>query len=187
MKRDVLLKYLKGMMSEKRFRHTLGVAETAVKLAVLYGADRDKAETAGLLHDIARDLSTDRVLEVCKKHSIVPDEVEKKVPELLHGPAGACLAKELFDVSDREILDSITFHTTGRKNMTVLDKIIFIADMTEPGRDYPGVDLLRQESYRDLNSAVLAGLNSTILYVLGRDLLIHQASIEARNSLLVNR
>lgn len=175
---------VKGMISERRYVHTVNVAKTSVKLAVLYGEDPAKAETAALLHDIARDIQCEQVFASCRKYGIIADEVEKAVPELLHGKIGALIAREKFGVTDAEVLDAIRFHTTGRRGMSTLEKIVFIADMIEPERDYPGVGDLRELAVIDLNRSVVAGLNSTIRYVLERNLLIHPSSIEARNSLL---
>ncbi len=160
------------------------MVETAVKLAELYGADREKAETAALLHDIAREFGSDRIRQLCQQYGIAADEVEKAVPDLLHGKLAAYIAAESYGVRDGEILDAIRFHTTGRRKMTVLDKIIFIADMIEPGRDFPGVQQLRELAWQDLDRAVVAGLDNTLRYVLDRGRLIHPDSIEARNELL---
>lgn len=175
---------IRNSMSSERYKHTIGVAATAVKLAAVYGADAGKAQTAALLHDIVRDYSDDQLLELCQKYNIETDEVERTIPALLHGKVGACIAQERFGVTDKEILNAITFHTTARREMTDLDKIIFIADMIEPGRSFPGVEELRQLAEKDLDRAVVAGINSTIRYVLARGLIIHPASIEARNNLL---
>lgn len=175
---------IKNGMSPERYRHTKGVVVTALKLAEICGVDTCKAETAALLHDIARDFSGVRILKLCRDFGITPDEIEKAAPDLLHGKLAACIASERYGVKDDEVLDAIRFHTTGRKNMSTLDKIIFIADMIEPGREFPGVEELRVLAFKDLDGAVLAGLDSTIKYVLERGLIIHPSSTEARNSLL---
>lgn len=175
---------IKSSMSSGRYQHTMGVVETAVKLAELYGAEREKARIAALLHDIAREFGSDRIRQLCQQSGIAADEVEKAVPDLLHGKLAAHIAAKNYGVRDGEILDAIRFHTTGRRKMTVLDKIIFIADMIEPGRDFPGVQSLRELAWQDLDRAVVAGLDNTIRYVLDRGLLIHPNSIEARNELL---
>ncbi len=182
-----IAEHLKTIMSKDRYVHTIGVAQTAVKMADIYGADGKKAETAALLHDIARDFSSERILEMCRKHQIALDEIEKAVPDLLHGKVGACLAEEQYDIKDREILDAIRFHTTGRKKMSVLEKIIFIADKIEPTRDFSGVGQLRELAARDLDAAVVAGFDSTIRYVLEQGLLLHPNGIDARNDFLISR
>lgn len=176
--------HLKTSMSGKRYQHTLGVAGTAKKLAEIHGADRDKAETAALLHDAARDFNHEYILQMCQKYNITADEVEKAVPNLLHAKIGAYMAGDIYGIKDSEVLDAIRFHTTGRKNMSILEKIIFIADMIEPGRDFPGVEDLRELAFKNLDKAVITGLDSTLRYVIERGLLIHTDSIEARNHLL---
>lgn len=176
--------WVKGLLSTKRFKHTLGVIETAVKLAAAYGVNQEQARAAALLHDVARDLRGAELMERCREFGIEADEVEQAAPDLLHGKLAACLAEQKFGLIDQEILQAIRFHTTGYKNMSTLDKIIFIADMIEPGRAYPGVDQLRESAFINLNEAVRAGLESTIRLVLKNGQVIHPASIEARNSLL---
>ena len=176
--------YISSSLTDLRYRHTLGVAQTAVKLAGLYGVNSAKAEIAALLHDIARDFDDSLLLENCHKYSIEPDETEKAVPALLHGRVGAEIAAERFNITDGEILDPVRYHTTGRKNMTIPDEILFLADMIEPGRDFPGIAELRELAFKDLDLAVLSGLDSTINYVIERGLTIHPASIEARNALV---
>lgn len=178
------LEEIKKYMTDERFKHTLGVVKTAVKLAKLYGESPENAEIAALFHDIARDFSDDELIQLSRQYGFTVEEIEVSVPQLLHGKVGAALAKDKYGVKDKNILDAICFHTTGRKKMTKLDKIIFIADMVEPGRDFPGVEKLREVVWQDLNRAVLDGLNSTIKFVLERGLLIHPASIEARNWLI---
>ncbi|WP_418790718.1 bis(5'-nucleosyl)-tetraphosphatase (symmetrical) YqeK [Phosphitispora sp. TUW77] len=176
--------YIRRSLTDLRYRHTLGVAQTSVKLAGIYGVDNAKAEIAALIHDIARDFSNELLLEMCLKYSIEPDETEKAVPALLHGRVGAKIAAEKFNITDGEILDPVKYHTTGRKNMTIPDKILFLADMIEPGRDFPGVTELRELAFQDLDRALLKGLNSAIKYVIEKDLTIHMASIDARNDLI---
>lgn len=179
-----ILCWVKGSISEKRFKHTEGVIETAVKLALAYGINEEQARLAALLHDAARGITGPVLLGKCREFGIEADEVEKAVPDLLHGKLAACQAEKRFGLRDQEVLQAIRVHTTGNKNMSTLDKIIFIADMIEPGRDFPGVPELRELAFADLDEAVRAGLESTIRHVLDMGLMIHPASIEARNSLL---
>ena len=177
--------YLKNSLSDYRFKHTVGVAQTAVKLADWYGTDPAKAEIAGLVHDIARDFSDRFMLEMCCKYGILADETENHIPALLHGKVAAGFAADRFNISETDILDPVRYHTTGRKNMTIPEKILFLADMIEPGRAYSGVEDLRRIAWVNLDQAVLTGLNSTVRYVLERGLMIHPDSILARNSLIM--
>lgn len=185
MENKLLVERLKSVLEDHRYRHSLGVAETAAQLAEKFGEDIERAVTAGLLHDILRDEDDNAIMMICKNYGIEPDQVEKAAPNLLHGKAGAEKCREFWGVTDEVVLNAIRCHTTGRREMTVLDKILFMADMIEPGRSCPGVEYLRQLAFSDLDQAVIAGLDSTIRYVLARGLLIHPSSIEARNCLLI--
>lgn len=169
-----------------RFDHSVGVSQTAVKLAGLYGGDVSKARVAGLLHDCARDLSSHILLKMAESFGIVVSDVEAECPMLLHAPVGACLAKADFGITDEEILAAIRCHTTGCRDMSLLAKIIFLADYIEPQRDFPGVDILRELAWRDLDKAVLAGYDQTLLYIIRQGGLIHGASVEGRNALITS-
>lgn len=179
-----LREQIKQHMSLERFKHTLGVAETAVKLANVHGMDEAQAETAAMFHDIARDYTDQDLKKIAGQYMIAMNTIEFAVPQLLHGKVGAAIAEDRFNVKDIKILEAIYFHTTGRRKMSQLEKIIFIADMIEPGRQYPGVNRLREVVWSNLDQAVLEGLNSTIRFVLEEGRLIHPASIEARNWLI---
>lgn len=176
--------WVKSLLSEKRFKHTLGVVDTAVKLALLYGVNEEQARVAAILHDAAKGFAGPVLLDKCLEFGIEADEVEQAAPDLLHGKLAACYATEKFGIRDQEVLQAVRYHTTGYKNMSALDKIIFIADMIEPGRDFPGVAKLRELAFFNLEEAVRAGLESTIRHVLDQGMIIHPASVEARNSLL---
>lgn len=176
---------LKSFMDEKRFRHTLGVAETAAEIAQLYSVNLEEAVTAALLHDCARVLPPGILLEMAEKFSLPIDSLEREVPDLLHGKVGAEIARTEFGIDSPVILNAIRRHTLGDEKMTALDKVIFVADMIEPGRSFPGVDLLRKVAAESLDKAVLAGLNSTIIYVISISGIIHPKSIKARNAILL--
>lgn len=135
---DEMEKHLKKQLKPKRFKHTLGVIDCAVDMAERNGADVKKAELAALLHDCAKNYSRDELLSVAGRCRIPLDDITLKEPQLLHGPVGAVVAREEYGVTDSEILDAIAYHTTGREDMTLLDKIIYLADFIEPSRDYPG-------------------------------------------------
>lgn len=175
---------LKNMLDEERYVHSLGVQETAVKLAAKYGADTGKASTAGLIHDCAKRLGNDELLKMAKYCDIDIGIVYQKQPELLHGPVGAYVAEKEFLIYDKEILHAIKYHTTGCENMSLMDKVIYIADYIEPSRNFPGVDDLREETYRDLDSGVLMALDNTIRYVIVKKQLIDILTIRARNYML---
>jgi predicted HD superfamily hydrolase involved in NAD metabolism len=175
---------LKSMLSEHRYEHSLGVQETAIKLANQFHADVDKACIAGLVHDCAKGFSNETLLKMAVEYGVDINEVYRFQPELLHGPVGAYVAQMEFNIDDEEILHAIRYHTTGCENMSLLDKIIYIADYIEPGRNFPGVDALRQETYNDIDRGVLMALDNTIKYVIERRQLIDVLTIKARNFIL---
>lgn len=159
-------KKLKKHITEKRFLHTRGVQYTAVMLAMRYEADLQKAALAGLLHDCAKCLDDDKMKKECKKYDIACSETEKKLPYLLHAKLGACYAKEKYGIKDKEILSAIRYHTTGRADMTLLEKIIFTADYIEPHRKMlEQLPAIRKMAFIDLDQAVYMILDSTLNYL----------------------
>jgi predicted HD superfamily hydrolase involved in NAD metabolism len=179
-----MLDKLSGVLSTKRFQHSLGVSQSAVELAIRFRDNEEQAKLAGLLHDCARGLSSNRLLQMAESFAIVMNDVERCQPTLLHASLGAYLAKAEYGVDDPQILKAITLHTTGGSNMTTLDKIIYLADCIEPNRKFPGVDMLRSLAFADLDKAVLVALDQSLSYVIEQGLLIHPATIEGRNNLL---
>lgn len=175
---------LSQVLSAKRFQHSLGVSESAAKLAAQFGEDVDKAKLTGLLHDCARGLSSNNLLQMAEAFAIVVKDVERCQPVLLHAPLGAYIAQTEYGIDDPQILKAIALHTTGGREMAVLDKIIYVADCIEPGRDFPGVDRLRKLAAVDLDAAMLAAYDQSLHYILEQGLLIHPATIDGRNWLL---
>ena len=176
--RPIALSYLKA----KRCGHVLGTAATAVKLAEKYGADVHRAEVAGLLHDCTKKLSMDEQLALCEKYGIALDELEKKALKLLHAKTGAALARDVFGVDD-EVYNAILWHTTGKPDMTVLEKVIYLADFIEPTRDFPGVDTLREAVWQDLDRGLLMGLEMTVEEMEEMGNPIHVNTLRARDYL----
>ena len=176
--RPIALSYLKA----KRCAHVLGTAATAVKLAEKYGADAHRAEVAGLLHDCTKKLSMAEQLALCERYGIVLDELEKKALKLLHAKTGAALARDVFGVDD-EIYNAILWHTTGKPDMTVLEKVIYLADFIEPTRDFPGVDALRRTVWEDLDRGLLMGLEMTVEEMEEMGNPIHVNTLAARDYL----
>ena len=176
--RPIALSYLKA----KRCAHVLGTAATAVKLAEKYGADAHRAEVAGLLHDCTKKLSMAEQLALCERYGIVLDELEKKALKLLHAKTGAALARDVFGVDD-EIYNAILWHTTGKPGMTVLEKVIYLADFIEPTRDFPGVDTLRRTVWEDLDRGLLMGLEMTVEEMQEMGSPIHVNTLTARDYL----
>ncbi len=180
------LAYLEKNLSSKRYRHTLGCAKLAKELAKIYHADLDKADAAALLHDVAKEMSlADMQSVVLHSGTQVANYVAGNAT-LLHAYASAALAQSQFGVEDQEILDAILYHTTGRKNMSLLEKIIFIADAAEENRTYhPQIKQWRQEAKEDLDSAVLKVLEYNIIRVVQRGFILDENTVSARNDLVM--
>lgn len=176
--RPVALSYLK----HKRIPHVLGTEQEAIRLAQRYGADVEKARVAALLHDCTKRLSMEEQLSLCAHYGIELDELEQKALKLLHSKTGAAIARDVFGVDD-EIYHAIWYHTTGHAGMTLLEKIIYIADYIEPTRDFPGVDALRKACYEDLDKGLLMGLEMTIEEMTNMGNPVHHATIAARDAL----
>lgn len=159
-------KQIKKILKPERFEHTIGVMHTAANLAFCYEYPHTKAMVAGLLHDCAKCLSDEERLKLCKKNDIVISSIEKELPHLLHGKVGALLAKKEYGIQDEDILHAIAVHTTGCVAMSMLDKIIFVSDYIEPGRDKaPGLQGIRKMAYTDIDLCVYMILEDTIAYL----------------------
>ena len=149
------------MLDERRIAHVAGCESEAIELARRWGEDPETAAEAGILHDITKRLSHEEQLNLCEKYAIICDSAERVTPKLLHAKTGAAVARERFGVRD-PVYEAIRWHTTGKPDMTLLEKIIYLADYIEPTRDFPGVDTLRELAYEDLDRALLLGLQMTI-------------------------
>lgn len=178
---------LKNKLNEGRFYHSIGVRDTAVKMAKIYNGDVEKAKIAGLVHDCGKNLSDEEILTIIKGKGYKADEIYYLNPNLLHGLAGAVIANEEFKIEDKEILTAVACHTTGKENMTLLEKIIYISDYIEPLRDFQGVENLREAAFSDIDKALYLCLNNTIEYVLKRDQILILDTIKARNYLLMEK
>lgn len=169
MKKDLInqiLKDLKESLPEKRYRHTLGVAYTAASMAMCWNYDMDDAFLAGLLHDSAKYYSDELLIQSCEEHGFTVSDVERRNPYLLHGKAGAKIAEEKYNITKEDILGAITYHTTGRPAMSLLEQIIFVADYIEPGRkQLDGLDEVRYLAFHNLETCVVSILQHTIDYL----------------------
>lgn len=168
-----------------RFRHSRDVSRTAVRLAECWDVDVEKARLAGILHDCTRNLKGEELLACARNNGMQLSDIEILQPALIHAPLGAILAERRFGVTDPEILQAIRRHTTGAARMSQLDKIIYLADSIEPGRNYPGVQQSRELAEKDLDAAVLITFDHSIRFVLEGGGLLHPDTIEGRNSLLM--
>lgn len=165
-------KYLKKHLTKDRYHHTLGVAYTAIAMAMRYNPDPGnsdfikRAETAGFLHDCAKCMDNDKKIRICEKNNIPYSSFEASHPYLLHGKVGAYIAKTKFDIQDEDILQAITWHTTGRPDMSLLEKIIFIADYIEPSRNpIPELDEIRQLAFIDIDKTMEKILSNTLKFL----------------------
>ncbi len=168
-------------LNHRRIPHVLGTEQEAVRLAERWGADADKARRAALLHDCTKKLNLPEQLALAERFQVPLDEMERREIKLLHAKTGAGVAEAVFG-TDGEITNAIRWHTTGRGNMTLLEKVIYLADYIEPNRDFPGVEELRRACYEDLDAGLLLGLEMTIGEMEGRNAPIHPKTLEARDA-----
>ena len=163
-----LIRAMQKELKYSRFIHSLGVAFTAASLAERYGVDMHKAETAGILHDCAKYVDVEKMESLCVKNGLPVTEMERGSAALLHSKAGSILARTKYGVEDEEILYAIRYHTTGRPAMTLLEKIIFISDYIEPGRDQaPHLEEIRSAAFSNLDQALCMILKDTLLFLNG--------------------
>ena len=161
-----LRKELEKELKPDRFDHTLGVAYTAASMAFVFGADVEKALIAGMLHDCAKCMSHEEQVKICEKNKIEITEVERRNHSLLHAKAGMYLARAKYDIYDPEILEAIRWHTTGKEDMSLLEKIIYIADFIEPNRrPLEGMDEIRKEAFTDIDRCLAHILHDSVLYL----------------------
>ncbi|TJY43487.1 HD domain-containing protein [Cohnella pontilimi] len=183
---EALREATRAQMPEKRWTHTLGVVDTALELTSRFGGDPAKAELAALLHDYAKAWPILRQEQVIREQGL-PKELLDYGKELWHAHVGAWVVRHEHGIEDEEVLNAIRYHTSGRENMTHLEKIVCLADYIEPGRDYPGVHKIRQLAEHNLDEALTAGLDSTIGLLLERGECIFPLTVLARNDLIRRR
>lgn len=183
MKEDLyqLEKSLGDILPKKRYLHSLGVMSMAFSMALVFGADCEKAILAGLLHDCAKYMTGEEMLKECITNGVPVKQVEMLKPDLLHAKLGAFYAKTVYNIEDEEILSAITWHTTGKPDMMTLEKIIFVADYIEPGRSssaIPNLNDIRKLSFENLDEAVYCILGDTIAYLAESGKLIDETTAD---------
>lgn len=177
-----LRQQLKSVLTKFRYEHTLGVEFTSASLAMCHKADINKAKIAGLLHDCAKCIDDDEKLKECIKYHIEVTEYEKKSKSLLHAKLGAYYAKSKYNIDDAEIINAIKYHTTGRPNMSLIEKIVFVADYIEPSRNQaPNLEYIRYISFKDLDLTVYEILKDTLGYLKENNQLIDDSSNQTFN------
>lgn len=185
---SVLKRLLDSVMTElsdKRRIHTLGVRDTALALCDRYGADPKKAEIAALAHDLYRGLRGEELNKTVKELGL--DDKYLDNPNLAHGKIAAIMLEKKYGVSDRDILNAVSYHTTGRRGMSTLEKIVFLADAIEPGRTYPGVEEVREAAETGLDDGCLRSMLGTIRYVQDQGAYLDEDTIEAAEFLKENK
>lgn len=175
---------LKEELGTSRYNHTIRVRDTAVILAKRTDCDINKAMLAGLLHDCAKYYDKDYLLKRAFEFGIMNDEFLINNKHIIHAPLGAIIAQEEYGIEDNEVLDAIRYHTTGRENMTLLEKIVYLADYIEPERDFDGVERVRELAKGNINLAILRALEDSIYYLLDTQRTIHLDTLKARNYLI---
>lgn len=182
MKIDQAVSLVKDKLPEKRFNHSLRVAETAVKLAEIYDGDKDKAELAGILHDYCKYDDLGSMYQIVTQNEL-DSNLLSYGSEILHGPVAAIIMNQQFDVTDEEVLLAIKNHTTGRAQMTKTEKLIFISDYIEPGRQTPGVEEIRDLAYNQgsLDKTIYEISKRTVLYLINKDINVYDATIACLN------
>ena len=181
---DEIIENLPKYETQKRIEHSIRVKETALKLYKLWGGNKQVLVYAAILHDIARDLPVEKLIEIAQKNGYRIDEIEAENPIILHAPVGAIIAKNDFGVTNEDILNCIRYHTTGRANITLNEAIIYLADFIEPGRDFEDANKVRKIAFTNLKEAVIQETIFNVTYLMSARIPIHPRTIEMFNSLL---
>ena len=178
---------LRSRLTEKRYIHSLGVAQTAKKLAEKFGADPERAYLAGLVHDITKNTPDDEQLQIIKNSGIILTLEERNNPKLFHAISGSAYIKDALGFEDSEIISAVRYHTTGKAGMTTLEKIVYVADFVSPERDFPGVDFMRQLASEDLDKACLFAVDFCIPNLVKTGCVLHPDSVGLYNELIIKR
>lgn len=181
--REALIEAVSTQMPDKRWKHTLGVMESSIKLAERYGADPVRAEEAAILHDVAKYWPVDSMKEIIEQNGLSA-ELLRHDKQLWHAEVGAFVAERDYGITDPEVIAAIRFHTSGRVGMSLLEKIVCLADYIEPGRDFPGVENIRKLAKVSLEEGLVAGFDSTISLLLEKRRIIFPLTVLARNDLV---
>ncbi|MDY2980658.1 MAG: bis(5'-nucleosyl)-tetraphosphatase (symmetrical) YqeK [Fusobacterium sp.] len=179
---EKLREIVKNKLPEKRYIHTLGVEKVCVELAKKYGVDEEKIRVAALLHDYLKKDNVETLKEICKD---MPEaKGYENLPEIFHSLAGYEVVKKEFEIDDEDILNSIKYHTIGRKNMSILEKIIYIGDAIEENRDYPNVDEIRKKTFQDIDEGIIFEISRKLEYLKEKGGIIHKNTKEMLEDLV---
>ena len=185
--RDGYLSLLQTRLNDKRYIHSLNVAAAAVLLAKRFGADEDKSYVAGLLHDITKNETDENQLQILQSGGIILTDTQKNNPKLWHAMSGMVYLRDTLGVTDEEILGAVRWHTTGKAGMTLLEKVIFIADYISVERDYPDVDVMRRLSETSLDAAALYALKFSLRHLSEKEKPICEDSVAYYNELIISK
>jgi nicotinate-nucleotide adenylyltransferase len=185
--REFYTQHIRERLSDYRFRHSVNVSKESVRLAERYGGDVEKAELAGLLHDVMKDAGKKEQLAIIEKYGVKLNEVEQQAPKLWHAIAGAVYVKKVLRIRDKDVVNAVRYHTTARAEMTLLEKIVFIADYTSEDRDYKGVEKMRKASNVSLEYAMEEALAFDIEERADEHTAIHPDTFEAYNEIMLGR
>ena len=177
---------IKERLSERRYKHSIGVMKKAEELAKFYGLDAKKARLIGLAHDIAKQMTSSEIKEYLSKYDVKLDEIERNNRELIHAKIGADICKRKYNF-DEQMVNAVKYHTTGNPDMDMMAKIVFMADKIEENRDYDDVEERRQLTLKDIDMAIIETINYTTMDSIKRGKIIHTDSINTRNYLLCNK
>ncbi|MDQ6599730.1 HD domain-containing protein [Bacillus salipaludis] len=183
MERNEALKVVKEQLTDHRYQHTLGVMETAIILAKQVGADEKKAELAAIFHDYAKFRPKEEMREIILTQGFPQDLLEYNA-ELWHAPAGAYLVEKEAGITDTDVLTAIRYHTSGRPGMSLLEKVIYLADYIEPGRHFPGVEEVREMAKENLDKALIKSIQNTISFLLKKNQPIYPETFQTYNDLV---
>ena len=183
MDKDKALSIVKEKLTNQRFTHTIGVTDTAIRLAQMYGADVKKAELAAIFHDVAKCMPIKELKKIMEENKLSLELLEFN-KELWHAPVGAFLTERDYGINDSEVLQAITYHTSGHEEMNLLDKVIYVADYIEPNRQFPGVEEARELANQDLDQALLYALKNTIKFLIEKEQTVYPLTVKTYNSIL---
>lgn len=178
---------LKSTLSEKRYLHTLRVADTAKKMAAYHKVDAQLAETAALLHDVAKEFSPAQLLQNIRTSDIIEPAIFQRAKPIWHAFAGGNYCRQVLGVENEDVLNAITYHTTGRPQMSALEKVVFLSDLTEEKRDFAGVQEIRQASFCNLDEAMFLALSQTIVFLTQKKAVVYPQTVCAYNYYLQER
>lgn len=182
MNREKALRIVREQLTERRYIHTIGVMDTSIELAKKYGVDENKAELAAIFHDYAKFRDKEEMRNIILEQNM-PQDLLAHHDELWHAPVGAFLVEKEVGITDKDVLEAIKCHTSGKINMTTLDKVLYVADYIEPGRDFPGVEEVRESAKASLDIAMIQAMKNTISFLLKRNQPVYPDTFHAYNDM----